>query len=195
MMLDIMGTHINVINNEIFIDYYNYLKQIEVREREIESAIKDENEALVATALQSAEGQWLLMQKLCSDVPHAVIYHETSYGRPWTQCCFHQEKESDSLPDALFYRIDSRAGGSYFSVRQYFDYKKQSNVAFVSNISEQQIKQDKVERLESGVCQGSCRVPFKLYRLIDLFFFSLNSRSLFRIQPYLIIQTPVPCVT
>jgi hypothetical protein len=46
-----------------------------------------------------------------------------------------------------------------------------------------------------GVCQGSCRVPFKLYRLVDLFFFSLNSRSLFRIQPYLILQTPVTRVT
>lgn len=71
---------------------------------------------LMEKALETPEGQWKLMESLTSGFVGEQCRGVNKGGFPWTQFWF---RDGGDCEDGLFYRIDRKASGFYFSVRQY----------------------------------------------------------------------------
>lgn len=103
-------------HDSLILQYGEWLEYLRKR-REVVShqALSDKG---FATALEHVEGQWALMSEITKSMKGEQYRGVNRSGEPWTQFCFtsyHQDT------DFLFYRIDWRAGGYYFSLRQYND--------------------------------------------------------------------------
>ena len=137
------------IDNDILKDYISYINgMLTSRKEEIEKLQSggepDFNHAYV---------QYEFLKKLTEKFVGGDLYNGTSYGRPWTQYSFVKyEAVYNGKPESIFYRIDSRKCGHYFSIRQYTDEKVKNNT---------KLKDKKLERLKGykslfkDACAGS----------------------------------------
>lgn len=114
------------IKNDILVDYLSYIKgMLTGRDKEIEKLSNGEPDFTLACVqydflktLKENCGECIGKIKTKDD-PYN-LYNGTSYGRPWTQYQFVKyENVYDGKPELVFYRVDSRNAGHYFSIRQY----------------------------------------------------------------------------
>ncbi len=98
-------------------------------------------------AMNRAEGQWYLMEKLTNSMVGSQHRGSNVGGRPWTQFQF---CAGDGDWDRLFYRIDVSKAGPYLSLRQYQSVPTPSLEAKMSRLEDLRRVWDKCMR-DSGV--------------------------------------------
>jgi len=149
MMIKLMDEHKNKIANDIFNDYYRYLKLLKEREEMFDKAI-DENElSKIEEILESPEGQWILASKIIKKIHNVQeLYNGTNQGgTPWTQFSINKSLKNNNLPDKVFYRIDKRKAGYYIALRQYLNLDKKECKEFFITDDDTEILKHKKERL------------------------------------------------
>ncbi len=149
MMIKLMDNHKNKIANDIFNDYYRYLKSLKEREEMLHKAIDDNDMTKVKEIFNSPEGQWILSSKIIQKIENVkAFYNGTNQGgSPWTQFAINRYFENHSLPDAVFYRIDERKAGYYIALRQYLDLDSKRCKEFFKTEDDTKILEHKKERL------------------------------------------------
>ncbi len=153
MMIKLMDEHKNDIANDIFVDYYKYLKLLKLREDNLDYIIENNISDKMYEIFNSFEGQWILASKMIKKMNKKNIkafYNGTNRGgSPWTQIAINMGFENHSLPDGIFYRLDSRNEGHYLALRQYLDYEDSKNCKkYLGTTDSIKILENKQERLE-----------------------------------------------
>lgn len=115
------------IDNDILEDYIGYIKGMLTSRKEEIKKIQSGDEP----DFKHDYVQYEFLKKLKGKCGKCVgnikttgepynLYNGTSYGYPWTQYQFVKyEDVYDGKPEGIFYRMDSRKDGHYFSIRQY----------------------------------------------------------------------------
>lgn len=148
MMINLMKQYINKIESDIFKNYYDYLRDLEQTEKEIENIIDNDDMQNKSKVLDTYEGQWIFMKKLFDNYPNGYLINGSSFGRPWTIFCIAEEFEIEELCDGIFYRLDWRNDGYYLAIRQYLDYSKDVCKERLNETDEAKIIDCKRERLK-----------------------------------------------
>ncbi len=150
-MIELMDKYINSVESDIFINYYDHLKQL--KENEVKfTKIIDENvmhESEVDEVFNSPEGQWILASKIIEKINNVeAFYNGTNRGgQPWTQFKINQGIQNHKLPDAIFYRIDTRSDDCYIALRQYLNIDSKKCKDFLKTEDISKILEDKEKRL------------------------------------------------
>ncbi len=153
MMIELMDEYKDNIESDIFNDYYEYLKLLKDREDDLVRYIEGDiiDEVKMNDVFNSPEGQWILASRLIEQMNYYIkeLYNGTSRGgKPWTQFAINRYFENHNLPDAVFYRIDSRKQGDYIALKQYLDFEDSKNCkGFLGTADTVDILKDKQARL------------------------------------------------
>ncbi len=150
IMIKLMDKYINNLESDIFIDYYDHLKQLKKKEEKLVKVIDNNNMNEKDAIFDSAEGQWILASKIVEIINNVVdFYNGTNRGgHPWTQIKINKEFYNHTLPDAIFYRIDRRNAGCYIALRQYLNIDSKKCKDFLKTEDVSKILEDKEGRLE-----------------------------------------------
>ncbi len=149
MMINLMKQYIDKVESDIFKNYYDYLRDLELEEEQIKNIIDKDDMQNKSKVLDTYEGQWIFMKKLFDKCSNGYLYNGSSFGRPWTHCSIVEDFNFKELCDGIFYRLDRRNDGYYLAIRQYLDYSK-VNVCkeHLNETDESKIIESKMKRLE-----------------------------------------------
>lgn len=151
-MYQVIKRHMSHIQSEILYNYFEYLESLIMEERKIEVKMEEiiQNDRMhdADEILKSQIGQWIFMKKIFQHDIKGWQYNGSSMGRPWTQYCILEQIIFKQLPDAIFYRMDSRNEGYYLSVRQYLNFVSRATKQFLETEDEAELIQDKMKRLD-----------------------------------------------
>lgn len=130
------------LNHQIFLQYKEWINHIATERKEKlanyrTGSWKAQTELLkkdhfIQWELISDLRKILLDNKLNNESEFFPAYNDTSSGRPWTQMRIAgQDSRYVTKDEDLFYRLDSRTGGFYLSLRHYKDVKNTKNTELI----------------------------------------------------------------